>query len=500
MRLCYDPLLSEKCGKKLSELFSEHLRSLQKGEKEVQSWVEPAKNISKATEMLVEREGPSSASFSENSDPEVVCLERFEKLIQACLEKSQGLHHPTCVGHQVPAVMPLAGWFDSMTSLTNQVQGVYEMGPWSVSVERAVLDSVAEVLGYQGSGFGALVTSGGSLANLTALLAARKVRFPDVWSEGFSFAEKKPAVVVHRDAHYCVERAVGVMGLGTKQIIPVPLDADRRMSVSDLQRILEDLQEQQIPVLAVVSVAGSTATGAFDPLVEIADVCRSHDVWLHVDAAHGGALRFSEKHCDLVSGLHLADSVVVDAHKMFFVPAVCAMLFFKNPEHKFAAFDQSAPYLFDPSEPSLALYDNAVVTMECTKRASALGLWGVWSMFGSEIFGHLVECVMNRAFRLNELLIQSSDFESPIKPSCNIVVFRCCGVLLEGVAEHQVDEFHLRVRRELLESGAGYLTQTKLDGQIYLRATIMNPMIEEDDLENLLDQVRLAVSRVKRRW
>ena len=503
IRASYNPEFSLQCGEKLAQLFSTHLNRLQSEQREFQAWMEPDENVRNAESFLTATANDSSLRKIDFTVGSGDCssygdlVEKFESAIKICLEKSQGLHHPLCAGHQVPASLPLAGWFDALTSLTNQVQGVYEMGPWSVAVERAVLNRVGLELGFDEGRFGALVTSGGSLANLTALLAARQTQFPEVWGSGVQTRSTSPVVVVHEDAHYCIERAVGVMGLGTKHLVRVPVDEERRMSVEGLTRVLSDLRNREVPILAVVSVAGSTACGAFDPLSAIAGVCQQFGVWLHVDAAHGGALRFSESHRSKLDGLELADSVVVDAHKMLFVPAVCAMLFFKEPRHQFAAFDQDAPYLFDPSKPTLASYDNAVVTMECTKRASALGLWGVWSIFGKSFFGALIDRVINTAEQFYLRLKQADDFEVWAKPSCNIVLFSYCGNSSDGHSELFDDEFQLRLRRSLLERGQGYLTQTRVAGRIYLRSTIMNPLMEERDLDRLMQQIRGAARELR---
>jgi len=151
------------------------------------------------------------------------------------------------------------------------------------------------------------------------------------------------------------------------------------------------------PIVAVSAASCATPVGAFDPLAEIAEVCRRHEVWLHVDAAHGGALAFSPRHRHLLYGIEQADSVVCDAHKMMFMPALCAMLFYRKPEHRLATFHQEAPYLFDPTAPELAEFDSGIVNLECTKRAAAFGVWGVWSLLGTQIFADMVDVTFDRA-------------------------------------------------------------------------------------------------------
>lgn len=493
--IAYDTELVRRCGSILSEVVSDHLAQLQQlddhqGRKPVQRWCPPGENIQRAADIM-------QASGRRDEDPER-CLEelsdRFGELVRICLRRGQNLHHPQCAGHQVPASVPMAGLFDAVSTLTNQVQGVYEMGPWCVSVERAVLARVGETIGFAPGSFAGLITSGGSLANLTALLAARNQRCPEIWKSGFwksgsHACDPAPVLVVHRDAHYCVERAAGVMGIGTDHIVYVPTDQQRRMRADALDEILIELTSRKVPVIAVVAVACTTPTGAFDPMEAIAETCRRHDVWFHVDAAHGGALCFSKRHRQLVAGLHLADSVVVDAHKMMFVPAVCAMVFYRNKHHRLAAFHQSAPYLFDPSAPEMAEYDNAVVTFECTKRAAALGLWGLWSMFGPGLFEAMIDQTIESA-RLFHAKIDADDaLQALCKPTCNIVAFRYLPPNHDDTDPERVDLLQLQIRRRMLEQGTAYLTQTRIDGRIYLRSTIMNPLTDETAIDHIIESL-----------
>ena len=137
------------------------------------------------------------------------------------------------------------------------------------------------------------------------------------------------------------------------------MDERRRIDPARLDQTLEQLRAEHRPIVAVSACACATPIGAFDPLDEIADVCRRHGVWLHVDAAHGGAACLSRRHRHLVSGLEHADSVVWDAHKMLFVPGLCAFVIYRDRAHRFEAFRQDAPYLFDPSAPGLAARTSA---------------------------------------------------------------------------------------------------------------------------------------------
>ncbi|MCA9232416.1 MAG: hypothetical protein KDA57_17335, partial [Planctomycetales bacterium] len=354
-------------------------------------------------------------------------------------------------------------------------------------------------MGFTPGQFGGLITSGGSLANLTALLTARNAALSECWSNGLAGLEPAPVLVAHAEAHYCVTRAAGVLGLGAQQVVRVALDDRRRMDANRLDSTLADLRVRDVPIVAVSAAACATPIGAFDPLVDIADVCRRHEVWLHVDAAHGGAACLSATHRHLVQGLELADSVVCDAHKMLFMPALCAMVFYRHREHRFTAFEQTAPYLFDPSAPGMAEYDNGMVNLECTKRAAAMGLWGVWSTFGDRLFEALVDVTFELARRFYLLLEATDDFEAFCEPECNIVVFRYLPTAIRGWAPERIDAFELQLRRAVVESGDYYFVQTNLDGRSYLRATVINPLTTENDLAGLLDCLRRHGKRLLER-
>jgi len=484
----YDPRLVHEAGKRMAELLAEHFSVVQSGEGPVLNWEEPSRNIELARHQIDTGQiDKAKASSAQEFDS---ILARFDELLQQSLARGQNLHHPHYVGHQVPASIPLAGLFDAVTTLTNQVMAIYEMGPWATAIEQAVVHALGEAMGFAPGEFGGLITSGGSLANLTALLTARNVALGDVWSTGITTRSPAPVLVAHAESHYCVTRAAGVLGLGTEQVVYVPLDDRRRMDVHQLDSILGDLRVRGVPIVAVSAAACATPIGAFDPLVEIADVCRRHEVWLHVDAAHGGAACLSAKHRHLVRGLELADSVVCDAHKMMFMPALCAMVFYRNREHRFATFEQTAPYLFDPSAPGLAEYDNGMVNLECTKRAAAMGLWGVWSTFGSRLFEALVDTTFDLAQRFYQLLDEADDFEAFCQPECNIVVFRYLPAEIRDRPAAEIDRFQLQLRRTVVESGDFYLVQTTLDGRSYLRATMMNPLTTEEHLHGLLRRLR----------
>ena len=211
---------------------------------------------------------------------------------------------------------------------------------------------------------------------------------------------------------------------------------------------------------------------------------------MHVDAAHGGAAVLSERHRHLVAGLERADSVVWDAHKMLFVPGLCAFVLYRDKARRFDAFQQDAPYLFDPAAPGLAEYDSGMKTVECTKRAAAFGLWGVWSLFGRQLFADMVDVTFALGRAFYDKLQAAEDFDPLNDPECNIVVFRHVPPRLRDASAERLGDFQLELRRRIIESGDFYIVPFKRDGIGALRVTIINPLTTPAHLDALMDALR----------
>jgi L-2,4-diaminobutyrate decarboxylase len=175
---------------------------------------------------------------------------------------------------------------------------------------------------------------------------------------------------------------------------------------------------------------------------------------------------------------------------MLFMPALCAFVFFRNRDHRFEAFRQEAPYLFDPSAPGLAEFDSGLRTVECTKRAAAFGLWGVWSLFGPQLFADLVDLTFGLGRIFYDKLRAAPDFEAVNDPDCNIVVFRYIPAEMRDAPRDRLGLFQLELRRHLIQSGEFYIVSTKIEGCGAMRVTIINPLTTPEHLDQLLAAVR----------
>lgn len=490
--VAYDPALLQNAGHQLADLLAINLARAQCSDGPVLPWMEPADAVRDARTFLRRpsappRPGPNNRLPGSSPSP---LADHFADLVRTMLDRGLNLHDPRYIGHQVPAPVPVAGLFDAVGSVTNQVMAIYEMGPWATAVEQAMIEELGEAIGWPPGSFGGSVTHGGSLANLTALLTARNIVLEESWEKGLSSQGPPPVLLAHSDAHYSVARAAGILGLGSRGIVRIGLDDRGRMDPQLLEAELIRLRTDGRRAVAVVACACATPTGAFDPLEEIATVCREHNTWLHVDAAHGGSAVLSNRHRHLLAGLELADSVVWDAHKMLFVPGLCAFVLYRKKSHAFEAFRQEAPYLFDPAAPGLAEYDSGMKTVECTKRAAAFGLWGVWALFGLQLFADMVDVTFALGRTFYEKLSEADDFVALHEPQCNIVVFRHVPPELAHASGDRIGDFQLELRRRLIESGEFYIVPAEHQGIGALRVTIINPLTTPTHLDRLMDALR----------
>lgn len=415
----------------------------------------------------------------------------FTELAELVLSLGHRLHDPRYMGHQVPPVIPVSALFDILGTAANQGAAVFEMAPFGTAAERAVIQELGKLVGWTAGTFAGIGTHGGTLANVTALLAARNIRYSKVWREGMaSSSALKPAIMTSEDSHYCIARACGILGLGTSQLIKVPIDDRRKMDLFEARKLLLKSKEQGFDVFAIVGSACTTPTGSFDDLEGVAALAKEFKLWFHVDGAHGASFLFSERYKSLLKGAELADSLTWDAHKMLFVPALSTYLLYKNAEHSWEAFAQDAPYLFDPKDPQgLAEFDGGLRTFECTKGALSLGLWGVWSLYGKEFLASLIERAMESTKVFYDLLKASPDFEPAHVPECNILCFQFKPTSM-GTDFEKLSELQFKIRKRLLRDGEGYITGTRLGGRYYLRVTVINPLTSKEHFVSLMDKIR----------
>lgn len=398
------------------------------------------------------------------------------------IARSMHTHSPRYIGHQVTATMPVATLATLVDSFMNNSGAVHEMGMVVNSLEKIIINWFSTFLGF-GEQSNGVITSGGTLANLTALLTARASHSPeDVWLEG---TRTRLAIMVSEQAHYCVDRAARIMGLGDAGIIKVPTDADFQMKTEFLEPLLAKARAEGLHVFAVIGSACTTSTGSYDDLNAVADFCEKHQIWMHVDGAHGGVVALSERYRHLIEGVERADSIIVDFHKMLTVPSLTTGVFYRNPKASYRTFAQKASYLFADNDEDW--YNSGKRTFECTKPGMVLRIYAILRMYGDEMFRDIVEYLYDLGAIFAKMIDEHPNFELAIQPKTNIVCFRY-------ISDNQddINRINMNLRQNLIEKGDFYIVSTVLNGNYYLRVSLMNPLTTEVELRELLQSLNPA--------
>jgi L-2,4-diaminobutyrate decarboxylase len=402
------------------------------------------------------------------------------------------LAHPMYMGHQVSFPLSTAVWTDAVISALNQSLAVEEMSPTLTSLEHRVVRWMCDAVGFP-EGSGGTLTSGGTEATFTALLAARAAALPEAWMNGIS--EPKPVVLCGEHTHYAVTRAIAELGLGMRSAIVIPSTA-YRMDVPALEREVIRLRERAIPVMAVVATAGQTATGAFDDIDAIGRVCEEFGIWMHIDGAHGATAVLSTKHCHRVRGIERARSIAWDPHKMMLLPLPAGMLLVRSEAELQAAFAQRAPYLFQTDAASSRIRDQGVRSFQCSRRADVLKLWVVLQRLGRRGIADLHDHLCDLARLVREELMKHREFEVLHEPDSNILCFRYVG---DGTFDDDpLDAINREIRERYNRSGTGWITATLLDGRRVLRVTMMNPRSTASHIRAMIDGLLATAADVVR--
>ena len=406
--------------------------------------------------------------------------EIVRRLRRDVIADSNHLWHPRYVGHQIAGPLPVAAWTESVTAALNQSVAVFEMSPVGTVLEHRVIAWMCELAGFP-RGSGGTMTSGGTEATFTALLAARGAALPDAWTDGVG--SNPPLLLCGEHAHYAVTRAAGELGLGMRSVRTIP-SRDHRMDPRALETTLRELARAGTRVMAVVATAGSTATGSFDDLEAIGSLCHEHDLWLHVDAAHGGSALLSSSHRARLRGIERARSIAWDPHKMMLMPSQGGMLLARDERDLDAAFSQRAPYLFHESAGERT-WDQGTRSFMCSRRADVLKLWVALQRNGADALGELYDYFSALARVIWQEVAARDDFESLHEPDGNILCFR---YIADGtLSDEALDALNREIRERYNQSGAGWITGTMLNGRRVLRVTVMNPRTTESDVREILD-------------
>lgn len=412
-------------------------------------------------------------------DAAAVVAEATERLFGHALFNA----HPRFWGYITSSPAPVGVLGDLLAAALNQNVGAWTLGPGATEVEAQVVRWIAAFLGYP-AGAGGLLVSGGNMANLVCLLAARAAKAPwDVRVEG-AMPPGRPRLRLYAstETHTWLQKAADIMGLGTDAIRWIGVDAAQRIDVGALERaIAADRAAGDIPC-AVVGTAGTVSTGAVDPLPALARLCRAHDVWFHVDGAYGAlAATVPGAPADL-SALAAADSVAVDPHKWLYAPLEAGCALVRSPEALRAAFAyHPAYYHFD--EAATNYFDHGP---QNSRGFRALKVWLAFQQAGASGYRTLIGEDLRRARLLADVVAAEADL-ALLTQHLSITTFRYVPADLaarqdDPVVAAWLDQLNRRLLDHLQRGGELFVSNAVVDGRYALRACFVNFQTTDDDV------------------
>ncbi|MEC7523568.1 MAG: aminotransferase class I/II-fold pyridoxal phosphate-dependent enzyme [Myxococcota bacterium] len=391
----------------------------------------------------------------------------IERALREVLAEAAPTGHPRFFGFIPSPSNFIAVLADTLVAGFNPFGGNWLEAPGPHELERITIGWIAEACGFPAEASG-LFVSGGSMANLTALVAAREARGVD---------PREATLYVSDQTHASIAKAARVIGFPESALRVIPTGDDFAMRIDALAAAVE----RDPAPFAVIATAATTNTGAVDPLESIAELCAARGLWLHVDGAYGAAAMFSDRARGALRGLERADSLSLDPHKWLFTPYECACVILRDGSRLAATFARRADYLRDVAGDEPDFQDMGV---QLTRSFRALKVWMTFQVFGADAIAEAIDAGIARAEHM-AARVESMDGWSLAAPaSMGILAFRCDAL---------DDDAHAALVHRLVDTHEAMVSSTVLRGRRWLRACTNNPRTTDDDVDRTLATLRSLV-------
>lgn len=423
----------------------------------------------------------------------------LEELIAECrtvMDLSRHNGHPRFFGYVASPSTPIGAYADLIASALNANITCWRSGPAGTEIEQVVVRWLGSMIRYDENAKG-LLTSGGSMANMIALLiASRRKAGVDVSRNGLWNAGPPMTIYASEEAHMSIPKAADILGFGRDQVRVIAGDERQRMRVDDLVSHLEADRDKGFRPFCVVGSAGTVNTGAIDPLNEIAGVARQFDLWFHVDGAYGAPGVLDQRKTELFAGIERADSVSLDPHKWLFVPVDAGCLLFRDPAAAAAAFStEDADYIKlhgHADDAAFAYWDYGV---ELSRRFRALKVWLTLGYYGVRRLAEAISDDNSLAAYLGEIVEQADDFELLATVELSICCFRYVPRELNG-NDTELNKLNEKIMEIVQKGGRAYLSNATVNGKFALRACITNFRTSKADIDQTVEAVREAARQL----
>ncbi|MEW7279794.1 aspartate aminotransferase family protein [Aquimarina sp. 2201CG1-2-11] len=366
---------------------------------------------------------------------------------------------------------------DTLATGFNVFSGGWSGSPAAAELEIITMNWLLKLFKFPAKKGGGIFTSGGSMANLTALVTARRQRCGDDFS--------KAIIYMSDQAHSSNIKAIRVLGFKKEQVRIIPTDIEFKMAINKLKNAIAKDRLEGFQPFCIIASAGTTNTGTVDPLHEIGTICKTEKLWFHIDGAYGGAAILSKKGSQLLKGIEKADSLTIDPHKWLYQPYEMGCLLVKNHKWLSEAFSEKPEYLRDieGNKSEINFYDHGI---QLTRRFRALKFYMSIKTFGIQAFKKSVSYSIDLAEQVEGILRKSSKWEVVSPATLAVINFRY-NPIGTTLSEKEIDALNQNISKQVLQSREALLVTTVLQNQIVLRMCLINPRTTLDDVKETFE-------------
>jgi glutamate/tyrosine decarboxylase-like PLP-dependent enzyme len=387
-----------------------------------------------------------------------------EKLIPYCTH----VNHPGYMGLITPSPNPAGILAEFLASALNQNLGAYSIGPSATAIELRVIRWLNDLIGYDENAGGNL-TSGGMTANFIGIKLARDYTTKD--SAQFDGMKQGWVAYVSEERHVSLDKAVDAAGIGRKNLRAIPTNDKYQVRIDLLEEAIKKDKKRGLQPICIIGLAGTTNLGAVDDLETLSKIAARENCWFHVDAAYGGGMLLSNRHKNVLHGLHLADSVTIDPHKWFYAPLDAGAVLVKDHKRLNISFGLQPSYLTDQSQQKNERYQFYVNGFEQSKRFRSLKVWVSFHHYGKSKIGEWVDNNIAHAKHLHQLATNDSNFESATEPVMSAV---CLHYKTPQLSPEENKQLHFAVAEKIESEGKFWFATTIMKNKTWFRINPVN--------------------------
>lgn len=416
----------------------------------------------------------------------------MNEIQEVIVRNSLLISHPSAMAHlHCPPLLPSIA-AEVLISALNQSMDSWDQSPAATYVEEEVIKYFIKQIDYSSDADG-VFTSGGTQSNYMGLLLARNKACQTYFSvnvqeDGLPVEASKLRILCSEHAHFTVQQSAAQLGLGMNSVVKVRTNDKHELCLEDARIKVDHLLKQGLLPFMVVATAGTTDFGSVDCLTEVAKLANEHQLWLHVDAAYGGALLFSNQNRHLLNNLCLADSITIDFHKLYYQSISCGAFFVKHKQ-SFQQIAYHADYLNPEEDQDDGIINLVEKSVQTTKRFDALKVLMTFKLIGTDTFGEMIDYTIQMAKETAQLLHRHTQFEVLNEPILNAVVFRYLPI--NHIEDNLfVDQINLELQRYFYQNGELIMAKTKQNGKVYLKFTMLNPL-------NTISEMKVHIEKIQ---